>query len=267
MSGTFGGFSDDDIKKLQNGLPVSKLTDNENKVKTGMKPIKKSARPTVRFDESKNTINTISDTLTIPKEPRLCVDPTVEVEVNIINQEQIENKENYKSNEIANEGNQCNDTNKDDANSTDKKPVYVEELQMRQKLMEEQNRRRKELLIKALADKRKRTQEEVQRLNEIQNEFKKLDAVLSNDVKLLRRRIESASVIYMEAEKRYLRTEKEFLDAKLDLQQKLEKKELLTEHLCTIIEQNEQRKAEKLTKLLNKLDLKDVDELENSRGA
>lgn len=68
--------------------------------------------------------------------------------------------------------------------------------------------------------------------------------------------------------KRYLRIEREFLDAKLVLQQKLEKKELLTGHLCTIIEQTEERKAEKLTELLSKLELKDVDEIEDiNQGA
>ncbi|GJQ71167.1 hypothetical protein Trydic_g1068 [Trypoxylus dichotomus] len=259
MSGTFTGFSEDDIKKLQNGSPVNKSTDNENKIKLGMKTSKRSVRPTVRFDESRNTINTVNDEIDLPKEARLCPDPVVEVEVKVIGEQQTENNTNSKSVEVVDEGNQYNDVGKDNIYNIEKKPINLDELQTRQKLMEEQNRRRKELLVRALADKRKRTQEEVEKLNEIQNEFKKLDAVLSNDVKLLRRRIETASIIYMEAEKRYLKAEKEFLDAKLDLQQKLEKKELLTEHLCTIIEQNEQRKAEKLTKLLNKLDLKDVD--------
>lgn len=55
--------------------------------------------------------------------------------------------------------------------------------------------------------------------------------------------------------KRYLKIEKEFLGAKLYLQQKLEKKEMLTEHLCAIIEKNEERKAIKLTELLEKLKL------------
>lgn len=55
--------------------------------------------------------------------------------------------------------------------------------------------------------------------------------------------------------KKYLKVEKEFLDAKLYLQQKLEKKEMLTEHLSAIIEKNEERKAKKLTELLEKLKL------------
>lgn len=66
--------------------------------------------------------------------------------------------------------------------------------------MEEQNRKRKELLAKALEDRTKRTQEEASRLHEIKTEFKRLDALLSNDVKILRKQIEVASFDYMEAQ-------------------------------------------------------------------
>lgn len=81
-----------------------------------------------------------------------------------------------------------------------KRVSNIEEMQARQKLMEEQNRKRKELLAKVLADKTKQTAEEAQRLDEIQAEFKKLDDKLSNDVNILRRQIDGASVEYMEAE-------------------------------------------------------------------
>lgn len=91
------------------------------------------------------------------------------------------------------------ETNKNES-TTEKKVKNLNELQARQKLMEEQNRKRKELLAKALADRTKRTQEEAQRLNEIQIELKKLDATLSNDVKILRKQIDIASVDYMEAQ-------------------------------------------------------------------
>ena len=56
--------------------------------------------------------------------------------------------------------------------------------------------------------------------------------------------------------KRYDRAEKEFLEAKMLFFTKLERKELLTHHLCTIIEQNEMRKAQKLSELMEKLDLR-----------
>ncbi len=60
--------------------------------------------------------------------------------------------------------------------------------------------------------------------------------------------------------KRYDRAEQEFIDAKMDLHQKSELKESLTEHLYTIIHQNEIRKAKKLTELMEKLQLEESDE-------
>ena len=54
--------------------------------------------------------------------------------------------------------------------------------------------------------------------------------------------------------KRYERAEAEFIEAKKDLFDKKEKKELLTEHLCTIIERLEIIKADKLSELLKQLE-------------
>lgn len=53
--------------------------------------------------------------------------------------------------------------------------------------------------------------------------------------------------------RRYDRAEREFIEAKMDLQKRSELKEQLTEHLYTIIHQNELRKAEKLSQLMNEL--------------
>lgn len=57
--------------------------------------------------------------------------------------------------------------------------------------------------------------------------------------------------------KRYTRAEREFVEAKQLLFSKRERKDLLTEHLCTIIEQNELRKAHRLTDLMIQLDDED----------
>lgn len=100
----------------------------------------------------------------------------------------------------------------------------------------------------------------------IQEELQKLDQRLSCDVSIIRNQIEAASLEFMEAQKRYDRAEKEFLDAKLLLYTKLERKELLTHHLCTIIEQNEMRKAQKLSELMEKLQMPDSDVPEVHRG-
>ena len=55
--------------------------------------------------------------------------------------------------------------------------------------------------------------------------------------------------------KRYDRAEKELIEAKLDLHDKIELKDQLTEHLYTVINQNEIRKAKKLAELMDKLEL------------
>lgn len=47
--------------------------------------------------------------------------------------------------------------------------------------------------------------------------------------------------------------EKDFLQAKINLQKEKEKKELLTEHLCALITHNETRKAQKLETLMLEL--------------
>lgn len=59
--------------------------------------------------------------------------------------------------------------------------------------------------------------------------------------------------------KRYAKAEREFIEAKQLLFSKRERKDLLTEHLCTIIEQNEMRKAHRLTDLM--VQLSDQDQM------
>ncbi|XP_057368895.1 RAB6-interacting golgin-like [Daphnia carinata] len=132
--------------------------------------------------------------------------------------------------------------------------VNLDEFEKKQKLIEEQNRLKKQMLAKALALRKMKTQTEALKLQKIQEELSKLDANLSNDVCILRSHIEMASAELAEAEKRYTKAEHEFVEAKQLLFSKRERKDLLTEHLCTIIEQNEMRKARRLTDLMIQLD-------------
>ena len=62
------------------------------------------------------------------------------------------------------------------------------------------------------------------------------------------------------ARKRYDRVEKELIEAKLDLHDKIELKDQLTEHLYTVINQNEIRKSKKLAELMDKLELDETDD-------
>nr|XP_057929402.1 RAB6-interacting golgin [Doryrhamphus excisus] len=142
----------------------------------------------------------------------------------------------------------------------------LEQLQQEQKTMEEQNKRKKALLAKTIAEKSKQTQAEAVKLKRIQKELQTLDDMVSNDVGILRGKIEQASWDYTAARKRYEKAETEYVMAKLDLHKKSDVKEQLTEHLCAIIQQNELRKALKLEELMHQLQLQATEEeLERQR--
>lgn len=82
-----------------------------------------------------------------------------------------------------------------------------------------------------------------------------LDSELQQDVSILRKEIENATLHFNKHEKEYCAIEKSFLRAKQELYLAHERKEMLTEHLYTIIQYNEDRKAKKLTELMDKVGL------------
>lgn len=139
-----------------------------------------------------------------------------------------------------------------------KKKVSLEDFQKRQKMIEEQNKRRRAMLSKAISDRKRKTQAETEKLTHIQKELQKLDCLVSSDVAILRNQIEVASLEFNDIQKRYEKAEREFVEAKMELFKKMERKEQLTEHLCTIIEENELRKAKKLADLMNELELESL---------
>ncbi|XP_042317158.1 RAB6-interacting golgin [Sceloporus undulatus] len=128
-------------------------------------------------------------------------------------------------------------------------------LQQEQKLLEEKNKRKKALLAKAIAERSKKTQAETVKLKKIQKQLQALDDMVSADIGILRNRIDQASLDYSCARKRYDKAESEYVSAKLDLQKKSELKEQLTEHLSTIIQQNELCKTQKLEELMQQLEV------------
>ncbi|XP_069593246.1 RAB6-interacting golgin isoform X2 [Ranitomeya imitator] len=101
----------------------------------------------------------------------------------------------------------------------------------------------------------KRTQAEAVKLNKIQKQLQALDEMVSTDIGILRNRIEQACIEFSQAKKRYDKAESEYVSAKLDFYKKTQIKEQLTEHLCTIIQQNELRKAKKLEELMQQLEV------------
>jgi len=139
----------------------------------------------------------------------------------------------------------------------------VEQMQKRQKEIEEENKKKRKLLLDTITERKKQTDAEEKKLAMIQLEIQKIDLLVSSDIKFLRSTIEEASLDFLSAQKRYDKAEKEFVDAKLQLHQKQERKDLLTEHLMTIIEDSELRKAEKLAELMQQLQIPDCDSTTN----
>ncbi|XP_030063395.1 RAB6-interacting golgin-like [Microcaecilia unicolor] len=140
-----------------------------------------------------------------------------------------------------------------------KEKSRLDQLQLEQRLMEEKNKRKKALLSKAIAERSKRTQAETVKLKRIQKELQALDDLVSTDIGILRNRIDQACMDYNYAKKRFDKAEVEYIAAKMDLHRKTDIKEQLTEHLYTIIQQNELCKAKKLEELMHQLDV-DADE-------
>ena len=72
--------------------------------------------------------------------------------------------------------------------------------QEKQKLIEEQNRKKKEMLSKAINDRKKKTEGEARKLDVVHKELEKIDLMLNTDVRFLRDSIEEASLDFMEAQ-------------------------------------------------------------------
>ncbi|KAH8300428.1 hypothetical protein KR018_005250 [Drosophila ironensis] len=140
------------------------------------------------------------------------------------------------------------------------KGISLKDFEQHRRMIEEQNKQKKEMLYQAIEQHTQKTAAESRKIEEIRHELSKLESDLAVDVALLRKQIDNACIHFSNVEKQYVKIEAQFLKAKLDLHQASEKKELLTEHLCTVIAHNEDRKAQKLTELMQKVGLTPTDE-------
>ncbi|XP_053687928.1 RAB6-interacting golgin [Sabethes cyaneus] len=150
------------------------------------------------------------------------------------------------------------------------KGMSLKDFEHQRRLMQEQNQQKRQMLQKAIDQYAQKTAAEATKLQEIKAELGKLDSELASDVAILRKQIDAASLHFSNVEKNYLNIENLFLKAKVDLHQALERKEMLTEHLCTIISHNEERKAKRLSELMEKVGLSvngDIDDTINSDGS
>lgn len=140
--------------------------------------------------------------------------------------------------------------------NNDEKSSRFQDMELNRKLLEEQNKMKRDLLKDAISKHKEKTQAEAKKLEEIKVELEAIDSEVYHDISILRKQIEVAALNFNNVEKHYDSIERAFLKAKQDLYQAHEKKEMLTEHLCRIIEHNEDRKAKKLSELMEKVGLK-----------
>ncbi|KAL5011903.1 hypothetical protein ScPMuIL_010454 [Solemya velum] len=143
----------------------------------------------------------------------------------------------------------------DEQEGLDRELNNLEKFQQQQKMIEEANKKKKELLSRTINERQRKAIEESKKLTHIQRELSHLDTILSADVSIIREKIECSSRDFAEAQKRYERIEKMFIAAKIDLQRKSEIKDQLTEHLYTVINKNEVRKAQKLGELMKEMEM------------
>ncbi|CAG5090485.1 Oidioi.mRNA.OKI2018_I69.PAR.g12620.t1.cds [Oikopleura dioica] len=102
-----------------------------------------------------------------------------------------------------------------------KKKMEIQEVEKIQKEMEEKNKRRRAALAQEVISRQKKAALESKMLATIQDELVKLDNLLNADVAVIRDQIDKACVEFSEANRRFQTAEKEYVDAKFDLQQKL----------------------------------------------
>ncbi|KAJ6640710.1 RAB6-interacting golgin [Pseudolycoriella hygida] len=248
MSGKFHGFSQDYIEKLksnpktnrENNKPnISERTKSHPPAKATTMKQQSVEKPAFRPVDSKQEINEelsnnhLKDALhfkPLPAKP-LPSEEIAELE------KEIKKSDNLTGNPLPFKG------------------ISLKDYESQRRMVEEQNKQKKEILYRAIEQHSERTAAEAKKLQEIKRELHKLESELAADVSVLRRQIEDASVKYMNAEKSYEQIETAFLSAKANLFKAREKKELLVEHLNIIISNNEDRKAKKLSELMEKVGL------------
>ncbi|XP_065505146.1 RAB6-interacting golgin isoform X1 [Caloenas nicobarica] len=274
MAEAWAGFSQEELRRLRSQHPgFYEPSEQQHHPRT----VSKSRKPTQRekaFQQQCQKLGLQGGAASVPPEQLLSVPrhkpgpPEQPVPPphppSVGDQRQSDNREQQKEVTPVDPCNGSDDAQTRPAKSNskaEKKKVELQEksrweiLQQEQRLIEEKNKRKKALLARAIAERSKRTQAETAKLKRIQKELQALDDMVSADIGILRNRIDQASLDYSYARKRYEKAESEYVAAKLDLQQKTEIKEHLTEHLCTIIQQNELRKARKLEELMQQLEV------------
>ena len=125
------------------------------------------------------------------------------------------------------------------------------------KLKQELEKKEK-LVQSALQHRFKKMEAEEIKLRQIRSTLKSLSVDTGKEIHVLRGKIENTESMLAKAEGTLRYKEKEIIELKESVNKLRDKKNLLTEHLSTIIYESEKKKQEKLKELMVALDLGDV---------
>ncbi|GAB0096214.1 RAB6-interacting golgin [Sergentomyia squamirostris] len=242
MSGKFNGFTPEDISKLTTKA-ISRSGDNKNVQQSRIRKLGEAKLVKNAGRNGHEEVHKIESDTTM--------DSTIEQIAEEIIFRPLKDKQQFPENDSTIE----TEEEKAPAQPSPFRGVSLRDFESQRKMMEEHNKQKQEMLYKAIEQHSERTAAEAKKLHEVRQELKKLDAELAGDVAILRKQIESATIQYANTQKQYQQIEMMFLKAKRELYEASEKKDLLTEHLITIIAHKEDRKAKRLTELMEKVGL------------
>ena len=126
--------------------------------------------------------------------------------------------------------------------------------------------KKEKLVQSALQHRFKKMEAEEMKLRQIRSTLKSLSVDTGKEIHVLRGKIEYTESMLAKAEGTLRYKEKEVIELKENVVKLREKKNLLTEHLSTIIYESEKKKQEKLKELMVALDLGDVTQEEAEKA-
>ena len=275
MMSDWSGFTEEELQKLkQENTPKSLQVikhQKKNRNENSIAPVDVKKRSIPQWPKQVNSSNVVSPSsnavscvVVSPSDVQHnevnSIKENASFHVNDSKEKKIESIElsSNQPNAVKNTEAELSDKNEDIGILTQEKALElerskIEQLQIQQKLIEDQNKKKKQLIASTLQERMKQTISESQKLKEVQQQLNHLDEKLQVDVETLRNKIEEASLLFSQAEKRYERSEVEYVAAKCDYFKKKEQKEQLVEQLYSVIQANEERKARKLEELMVKL--------------
>eukprot|EP00467_Chlorarachnion_reptans_P002695 CAMPEP_0114522590 /NCGR_PEP_ID=MMETSP0109-20121206/20818_1 /TAXON_ID=29199 /ORGANISM="Chlorarachnion reptans, Strain CCCM449" /LENGTH=311 /DNA_ID=CAMNT_0001703807 /DNA_START=237 /DNA_END=1172 /DNA_ORIENTATION=+ len=150
---------------------------------------------------------------------------------------------------------------------TGKESVLPQDLEKRVTERKKENLRKAALLRTLISKENAQIQEKQRHLLHIRRELAKVDKGVADQINILRDRIDSADREYARAKAIFDAAEKKYLVAKKELSRAEGMKSLLTQHLGKILMHTEDERANRLSNLLEELNIKDEQNEKNEKAS